>query len=147
MGLLNTFDQDDGNRKLCSLYLSLMDRMGVELLRFGDAETRLTGIGVAQGPPLGIRVRDRNSLHRLDRDPDRAGPRLYDRTIEILRMRHYSRRTEEAYAGWIRRYVEEISGLLSAKSERERGSADRTDRSAGPPKSFASIARRRHNPG
>jgi len=31
----------DENRKACSLYLSLMDRMGVKLDRFGDAETRL----------------------------------------------------------------------------------------------------------
>ena len=33
----------DDNRKLCSLYLSLMDRMGVELKSFGDSETRLVG--------------------------------------------------------------------------------------------------------
>lgn len=32
------------NRKMCSLYLSLMDRMGVKLDRFGDAETRLTDL-------------------------------------------------------------------------------------------------------
>ena len=31
----------DENRKLCSLYLSLMDRMGVKLHRFGDADARL----------------------------------------------------------------------------------------------------------
>jgi hypothetical protein len=31
----------DDNRKLCSLYLSIMDRMGVKLDKFGDAETRL----------------------------------------------------------------------------------------------------------
>ena len=31
----------DDNRKLCSLYLSIMDRMGVKLDRFGDAEARL----------------------------------------------------------------------------------------------------------
>jgi hypothetical protein len=31
----------DDNRKICSLYLSIMDRMGVTLDRFGDAETRL----------------------------------------------------------------------------------------------------------
>ncbi len=31
----------DENRKLCSLHLSLMDRMGVTLPRFGDADTRL----------------------------------------------------------------------------------------------------------
>ena len=31
----------DDNRKACSLYLSIMDRMGIKLDRFGDAETRL----------------------------------------------------------------------------------------------------------
>jgi hypothetical protein len=31
----------DENRKICSLYLSLMDRMGIKLDRFGDATTRL----------------------------------------------------------------------------------------------------------
>jgi Protein of unknown function (DUF1552) len=31
----------DENRKACSLYLSLMDRMGIKLDRFGDADTRL----------------------------------------------------------------------------------------------------------
>jgi hypothetical protein len=34
----------DDDRKLCSLYLSLMDRMGVALDRFGDAEARLAGL-------------------------------------------------------------------------------------------------------
>jgi hypothetical protein len=34
----------DENRKVCSLYLSLMDRMGVKLPRFGDADTRLAEI-------------------------------------------------------------------------------------------------------
>jgi hypothetical protein len=34
----------DDNRKLCSMYLSIMDRMGLKLDRFGDAETRLTGL-------------------------------------------------------------------------------------------------------
>ena len=34
----------DDKRKLCSLYLSIMDRMGVRLERFGDADTRLDGI-------------------------------------------------------------------------------------------------------
>jgi len=34
----------DQNRKLCSLYLSIMDRMGVKLDKFGDADTRLEGI-------------------------------------------------------------------------------------------------------
>ncbi|MGA9028553.1 MAG: DUF1552 domain-containing protein [Steroidobacteraceae bacterium] len=34
----------DGNRKLCSLHLSLMDRMGTTLPRFGDADTRLANL-------------------------------------------------------------------------------------------------------
>ena len=34
-------DKGDDNRQACSLYLSLMDRMGVKLDRFGDAQTRL----------------------------------------------------------------------------------------------------------
>ena len=34
----------DDHRKLCSLYLSIMDRMSVKLARFGDAETRLAGL-------------------------------------------------------------------------------------------------------
>ncbi|HYO23997.1 MAG TPA: DUF1552 domain-containing protein, partial [Lacipirellulaceae bacterium] len=34
----------DENRKLCSLYLGLMDRMGVHLDEFGDAEARLAGL-------------------------------------------------------------------------------------------------------
>ena len=38
---LNYLDAGDDNRKMCSLYLSLLDRMGIEADRFGDAETRL----------------------------------------------------------------------------------------------------------
>ena len=38
---LDYFNDGDDNRKACSLYLSIMDRMGVKLDRFGDAETRL----------------------------------------------------------------------------------------------------------
>jgi hypothetical protein len=39
--VLNYLDKGDDNRKACSLHLSLMDRMGVTLDRFGDASTRL----------------------------------------------------------------------------------------------------------
>jgi hypothetical protein len=42
--VLDYIHSGDENRKLCSLYLSLMDRMGVRLERFGDASTRLAGI-------------------------------------------------------------------------------------------------------
>jgi hypothetical protein len=38
---LNYLDAGEANRKMCSLYLSIMDRMGIKLDRFGDADTRL----------------------------------------------------------------------------------------------------------
>ncbi len=41
---LDYLNAGDDNRKLCSLYLSIMDRMGVQLDHFGDAETRLAGL-------------------------------------------------------------------------------------------------------
>jgi hypothetical protein len=39
--ILDYLDKGDENRKACSLHLSLMDRMGVKLDRFGDATNRL----------------------------------------------------------------------------------------------------------
>jgi hypothetical protein len=46
----------------------------------------------------------------LIRDPDEhygraAKPRLLDQVRAAIRTRHYSYRTEEAYAGWIRRFI------------------------------------------
>jgi hypothetical protein len=41
---LDYLNAGDENRKLASLYLTIMDRMGVKLERFGDAETRLAGL-------------------------------------------------------------------------------------------------------
>src|SRR6185369_4235445 len=38
---LDYLERGDDNRKLCGLYLSLMDRMGVKLDSFGDATARL----------------------------------------------------------------------------------------------------------
>jgi hypothetical protein len=38
---LDYINAGDENRKMCSLFLSIMDRMGVKLDQFGDAETRL----------------------------------------------------------------------------------------------------------
>ncbi len=37
--------------------------------------------------------------------PGQPEPRLYDGVVEMLRTRHYSRRTEEAYVHWIRRFL------------------------------------------
>ncbi|QEL13670.1 DUF1552 domain-containing protein [Limnoglobus roseus] len=42
--VLDYVGKGNDNRKMCSLYLSLMDRMGVKFEKFGDAQTRLAGI-------------------------------------------------------------------------------------------------------
>jgi len=41
---LNYLNASDDNRKMCSLYLSLMDRFGVKQDKFGDSSTRLENI-------------------------------------------------------------------------------------------------------
>jgi Protein of unknown function (DUF1552) len=42
--ILDYLDRGNDNRKACSLFLSLMDLMGVKLDRFGDADARLAGL-------------------------------------------------------------------------------------------------------
>jgi Protein of unknown function (DUF1552) len=42
--VLDYRDKGDANRKLCGLYLSVMDRMGVKQTRFGDADAPLVGL-------------------------------------------------------------------------------------------------------
>ena len=41
---LDYLNAGDENRRVCSLYLSIMDRMGVQLDRFGDSDSRLAGL-------------------------------------------------------------------------------------------------------
>jgi integron integrase len=37
--------------------------------------------------------------------PEHRKPKLLDQVRQLMRLRHYSLRTEEAYVGWIRRYI------------------------------------------
>ncbi len=57
---------------------------------------------------------DRDAPREADRPPEPAGrdaapppaaPRLLDRVRQAIRLRHMSPRTEEAYVGWIRRFI------------------------------------------
>jgi hypothetical protein len=41
---LNYLKAGEDSRKMCSLYLSLMDRFGLKLDRLADSETRLEGL-------------------------------------------------------------------------------------------------------
>src|SRR5262245_18102327 len=52
--------------------------------------------GQWHGPVSGVRE---------SRPADPSKPRLLDRVRAAVRIRHYSRRTEEAYVAWIRRYI------------------------------------------
>lgn len=42
--VLDYMDKGDDNRRACSLYLSIMDRMGLQLERFGDTDKRLVDL-------------------------------------------------------------------------------------------------------
>ncbi|WP_031500883.1 DUF1552 domain-containing protein [Bryobacter aggregatus] len=42
--VLDYLDKENDQRRACSLYLSLMDRMGVKLDKFGDSDKRLTNL-------------------------------------------------------------------------------------------------------
>jgi hypothetical protein len=42
--VLDYYNDGDQNRKLCSFYMSIMDRMGVKLDKFGDADKQLKAI-------------------------------------------------------------------------------------------------------
>jgi len=42
--VLDYLEKGDGNRKLCSLYLSLLNKLDVKLDRFGDADAGLAGL-------------------------------------------------------------------------------------------------------
>jgi hypothetical protein len=44
-------------------------------------------------------------VHPLPAAPPSGKPKLLDQVRQLLRLRHYSLRTEEAYLGWMRRYI------------------------------------------
>ena len=58
----------------------------------------------AYARPSEGRRRSRLAVHETS-PAEPAKPRLLDRVRTALRSRHYSRRTEEAYVAWIRRYI------------------------------------------
>jgi len=77
--------------------------------------TRTSSSGLIEDVPAasertsaGLRAMNNPSTLRrspLGMFPGQPRPRLYDRVVEVLRTRHYSRRTEQAYIHWIRRFI------------------------------------------
>jgi hypothetical protein len=55
--------------------------------------------------PAGVRELVRDAPSGGSRDAAGPPPRLLDRVCSAIRTRHYSRRTERAYVGWIRRFI------------------------------------------
>jgi len=80
-----------------------------------DRLTRTSGGGLIEDVPAasqrtsaGLRAMNNpGTLRRspLGMFPGQPTPRLYDRVVEVLRTRHYSRRTEQACIHWIRRFI------------------------------------------
>ncbi|MGH7674770.1 MAG: site-specific integrase, partial [Gemmatimonadales bacterium] len=56
----------------------------------------------------------------MDAVEGRRGPRLLAELRGALRLRHYSRRTEEAYVAWVRRFVR----FVGMRHPRELGEAE-----------------------
>ena len=56
-------------------------------------------------PPLPARAPRPDSTGHAPEPPAPSPPRLLDQVRAAIRTRHYSRRTEVAYAGWIRRFI------------------------------------------
>jgi len=85
--------------------------------------------------------------------PYPGSPRLLDRVRIALRTRHYSRKTEKAYVGWIRRFIvfhgkrhpremgaAETTGYLSSLATIGRGG--RIDAEPGPERDLVPVPRR-----
>jgi Phage integrase, N-terminal SAM-like domain len=56
--------------------------------------------------------------------PSGTTPKVLDRLRAAIRARHYSLRTEEAYVGWVRRFI-----LFHKRRQRTKGSSHNVARS------------------
>ena len=80
------------------------DRPGTA--RRSGPEQPVVAAGVRLARPSQLGVAMMAGLPRPSASPTTEQPRrLLDQVRAAIRLRHYSRRTEEAYAHWIRRYI------------------------------------------
>jgi integron integrase len=90
----------------------------------------------AENAGLPAQNRSYPSVSKLARASEARKPKLLDQVREAIRTRHYSLRTEEAYVGWIKRFIffhgkrhplemgqQEITQFLSALAVKEHMSA------------------------
>jgi hypothetical protein len=61
----------------------------------------------ARSPRVGEEAAPRRAIPPMQSESSspRTKPRLFDQVREVMRFKHYSIRTEEAYLGWIRRNI------------------------------------------
>jgi len=59
---------------------------------------------LVEAPATQLRHGSQRAGDRLPAAPG-AKPKLLDQVRDAIRTRHYSYRTEEAYVGWIRRFI------------------------------------------
>jgi hypothetical protein len=82
-----------------------MDRSGAPAYSAHDRGLAEDEAVVPDGGPDGGEVLYGRLAQERPETPSSRPPRLLDRVRAALRTRHYSRRTEDAYVHWIRRYI------------------------------------------
>jgi len=56
----------------------------------------------------------------LPANPGSKPKKLLDQTRDVLRLKHYSLRTERSYCDWIKRFIHSISCDIQKKWERRK---------------------------
>ena len=79
-------------------------RTGIDLSATVRSHPRPSG-PVPVGPVRDIRAVSTEFQHAADRQPVAPTERLLDAVRRVVRTRHYSPRTEQAYTAWVRRFV------------------------------------------
>ena len=75
---------------------------------FGEGRSSVSFCNVRRRQPLsdrGTRFADTGGSVRPVDSSQAHTPKLLDQVRQAIRLRHYSRRTEQAYVGWIRRFI------------------------------------------
>jgi Phage integrase, N-terminal SAM-like domain len=88
------------------LIVDLRHAVGSPIVWLQGGSRPMAMLGVQPRPPRSYAVAAPARFAVREAGPVAAPkPRLLDRVRQTLRSRHYSRRTEEAYVAWIRRYI------------------------------------------
>lgn len=90
-----------------ALGYSAEDRRALEWMELRSRSKREAGVPGA----------NRRAAKALVAEEEGGSRRLFDRIRELMRLKHYSVRTEEAYLGWIRRFIVFQSPISEGKRQ------------------------------